>query len=87
MSEFNIEVYPDEIAEALIALAARGKEADEQLLVGKLCPIVLNECEEAISHLKADAENPYNSEYFRTLYKVFEEIVKTNDLYLYEREQ
>lgn len=81
MFKFNVDVYPDEIAESLIALAARGKESDEQFLVGKLCPVVLDECEKAISHLKADAENPYNSEYFRTLYKVLEEIVKTNDLY------
>lgn len=80
MSEFNVEIYPDEIAEALIALAARGKEADEQFLVGKPWLIVLNECEKAISHLKATAENPYNLEYFRTLYKVLEEIVKTNEL-------
>lgn len=80
MSEFNVEIYPDEIAEALCDLAARGKEADEQLLVGKPGLIVLNECEKAISHLKATAENPYNFEYFRTLYKVLEEIVKTNEL-------
>lgn len=87
MSEFNVEIYPDEIAVAICELASRGKEADEQLLVGKLCPIVLDECEKAISYLKATAENPYNSECFRTLYKVLEEIVKANDLYLYEREQ
>lgn len=87
MFKFNVDVYPDEIAEGLVALAARDKEADEQLLVGKLCPVVLDECEKAISYLKATAENPYNSEYFRTLYKVLQEIVKANELYVYEREQ
>lgn len=80
MSEFNVEIYPDEIAEILVDLASRGKEADEQLLVGKPGMIVLNECVKAISHLKATAENPYNFEYFRTLYKVLEEIIKTNEL-------
>ena len=80
MSEFNVEIYPDEIVEALTTLAARDKEADEQSLVGKHWSTVLKECEEAISHLKATAEYPYNFDYFRTLYKVLEEIVKTNEL-------
>ena len=61
MSEnFSAERYPDEISEALCKLANTvGKEDD---------------CKEALYHLKAIAENKYNNDYFRTLYRVLEAI-------------
>lgn len=65
MADFKKEIYPDEIAQTLCNLAS--ENPDEQ---------TVNDCEEAIYQLAAIAENPYNSDYYRTLYKVLEEIVK-----------
>ena len=68
MADFKKEIHPDEIAQTLCKLAA--ENSDEK---------TLQECEEAIYQLAAIAENPYNSDYYRTLYKVLDEIVKRNN--------
>lgn len=65
MAYFKKEIYPEEIAQTLCKLAE--DEPDEK---------TVQDCEEAIYQLAAIAENPYNSDYYRTLYKVLEEIAK-----------
>ncbi len=64
----NVQYYPQEIAETLCKLA--DGEAD-----GK--PV--EECTEALYQLKAIAENPYNSDYYRTLYKVLERLTERHE--------
>lgn len=68
MADFKKEIYPEEIAQTLCKLAA--DEPDEK---------TVQECEEVIYNLLAIAENPLNCDYYRTLYKVLEEIVKRNN--------
>lgn len=68
MADFKKEIYPDEIAQTLCNLAS--ENPDEQ---------TVKDCEEAIYNLLAIAENPLNCDYYRTLYKVLEEIVKRNN--------
>ena len=65
MADFKKEIYPDEIAQTLCNIAS--ENPDEQ---------TVKDCEEAIYQLAAIAENPYNSDYYRTLYRVLEEIAK-----------
>ena len=60
--------YPDEIAETLCKLAF--DFPDEK---------TIKECTEALHDLRAIAENPYNKDYFRTLYKVLETLVNVNE--------
>lgn len=67
MEEFNVEVYPDEIAQTLCSLAS--ENPDEE---------TIKDCEKALYQLKATAENHYNSDFYRTLYRVLEEIVNRN---------
>ena len=64
MADFKKEIYPEEIAQTLCNLAS--ENPDEQ---------TVKDCEEAIYQLAAIAENPLNSDYYRTLYKVLEAIV------------
>lgn len=67
---FNVIYYPDEIAEILCNLAFDNPNQE-----------IINDCEEALFQLKMTADNPYNSDYYRTLYQVFEKIteVQRND--------
>lgn len=64
----NLRYYPDEIAEKLCYLANEGKD-------GK----IYDECTEALYQLLATAQNPYNADYYRTLYKVLEEVAGMED--------
>ncbi len=64
--EFRCEYCAEEITEALAKAAGRedldGRERGE--------------VEDAVSWLEAAAENPYNHDYFRTLYRLMEQIVE-----------
>lgn len=70
MADFKKEIYPDEIAQTLCIIAS--ENPNEQ---------TVKDCEEAIYQLAAIAENPYNSDYYRTLYRVLEEIAKRKDYF------
>lgn len=60
----NIKYNPQEIAEMICKLAAEeGKEVN-----GK----TVEECTEALYQLKAIAENPYNFDFYCTLYGILE---------------
>ena len=68
MLDNNLNYTTDEIAEKLCRLAeGYNRKPDEQ---------TINETEYALFQIKAMAENPYNSDYYRTLYRVLEEIAK-----------
>jgi hypothetical protein len=60
--------YPDEIANVLCKIAFDYPDKD-----------TIKQCEDALYQLKAIAENPYNSDYYRTLYKVFETIANNEE--------
>lgn len=60
--------YSDEIAETLCKLAF--DFPDEK---------TVKECAEALHDLRAIAENPYNKDYFRILYKVLETLVNVSE--------
>lgn len=60
--------YPEEIARKLCELAFDDPKEK-----------TIEECTEALYQLKAIAENPYNSDCYRTLYRVFETIVNGNE--------
>ncbi len=64
----NIKYYPNEIAETLCKLS--GEAVTEK---------VIEECTETLYQLKAIAENPYNSDYYRTLYKVLEKVTEKHE--------
>lgn len=59
----NLSYYPNEIAEKLCFLA--NMEGEEK---------TKRDCTEALYHILEIAQNPYNSDYYRVLYKVLEEI-------------
>lgn len=67
---FKIEKFPDEIANKLFELAKDMDFADYEEDKEK----ILSDLENALYYLKAVAENPYNAEYFRTLYRILENI-------------
>ena len=69
-NNFKIEKFPDEIANKLFELA---KDMDFQDYEEEKKQI-LSDLENALYYLKAVAENPYNNEYFRTLYRILENI-------------
>lgn len=54
---------PDEIANTLCKIAFDHPDKD-----------VAKQCEDALYQLKAITENPYNSDFYRTLYKVLEAV-------------
>lgn len=58
-------LHPYEIAQTLCDMAL--DRPDEQ---------TVHDCMEALYQLKAIAENPYNSDYYRILYNVLVEIAK-----------
>lgn len=58
MLDNYMNTYPDEIAETLQKLAAR---TDEK---------INNDLIEVIYQIRAHAQNTYNADYWRTLYKV-----------------
>lgn len=59
----NFEFYPDDITTALINCT------DQQYT-----PEQVKEFEEALYNLKAICENPYNSDFYRTFYKLLEAV-------------
>jgi len=70
IEEFKIEKYPQEIAEKLYNLQLDMdwmdyEEEKEQ---------IVNDLENAIYYLKSVCENEYNANYFRTFYKILENI-------------
>lgn len=69
-NNFEIEKFPDEIANKLFELA---KDMDFQDYEEEKKQI-LSDLENALYYLKAIAENPYNNEYFRTFYRILENI-------------
>jgi len=62
------DYYPDEIAETLCKLAFEYPGDD-----------TIHEVEEALYQLKATAENPYNRDYYRILYRVLEKIAERDE--------
>lgn len=66
---FEVESYPCEIAEKLIELSK-----DMDFLDYEDNEKIKSELENALYYLKAVAENEYDQEYFRTFYKVLENL-------------
>lgn len=60
---FNIDIYPDELAEGLSKLARNYNKNTTR------------EIEDFLYNLKAICENSYNSSYYRTFWKVLERII------------
>lgn len=81
MAEFDKNNYnhPSEISEALYKLITVHGESETE-------PAALEELENAIYNLQAMAENPYNSEYWRTLYKALSGLVETESNIKFEME-
>lgn len=63
---FNIDIYPDELAESLSKLAKNYNKNTTK------------EIEDFLYNFKAICENPYNASYYRTFWKVLERIVEVN---------
>lgn len=63
------EFYPEEIAEALCSLAYDNPTTE-----------VINGCKDGLLGLLALAQNPYNPEGYRVLYKVLETIVDVQEV-------
>lgn len=68
--KFNIEKYPQEIADRLYELQKDFDWADYEEEKEE----ILDDLENAIYYLKSICENEYNNNYFRTFYKVLENI-------------
>ena len=62
---FEKNYYPDDITTALINCSGKQYEPNQA-----------KQIEEALYQLAAIAENPYNSDYYRTLYKLLEDITE-----------
>lgn len=80
MNGFNTEYFrtrydTDEISKVLCNLAMENPDAD-----------IIAECDEAIFHLKAIAQNPYNKEYFRTLFRVLEILTNKHEDIVFKEE-
>ena len=69
-NNFNIEKYPQEIANKLYELAKDMDYMDYEEEKEE----ILRDLENALYYLKAICENPYNNDYFRTFYKILENI-------------
>lgn len=67
MENFELNYYPEEIAEALVKATETGSNNKADL-------------EDAIYYLKCDAENPYNRDCFRVLYRTLEKLVDAVDM-------
>lgn len=67
---FEIEKFPDEIANKLFELSKDMDFLDYEEEKKQ----ILSDLENVLYYLKAVAENPYNAEYFRTLYRILENI-------------
>ena len=67
---FDKNYYPDDITTALINCSGKQYEPNQA-----------EQIEEALYQLEAIAENPYNSDFYRTLYKLLEDIT---ELHLYD---
>lgn len=68
--DFKIECYPFEIAEKLLEMSKDMDFADYE--DGK--ERIKSELEEALYTIKTLAQNEYNKDYWRTLYKVLENL-------------
>lgn len=66
----EFEKYPNEIASRLYELAKDMDYMDYEDEKEQ----VLNDLENALYYLKAICENEYNDEYFRTFYRILENI-------------
>ena len=71
---FNYSIYPGEIAEKLYYLSTDQDQADHEETKEQ----TIADLENAIYYLLATAQNKYNAEHFRTLYKCLETITGTN---------
>ena len=60
--------YPDEIANTLCNMAFDCPDKD-----------VVKQCEDALYQLKTIAENPYNFDFYRTLYKVLQTVTRNDE--------
>ena len=67
--EFKVESYPCEIAEKLIEISK-----DMDFLDYEDIEKIKSDLENALYYIKTVAENEYNQEYFRTFYKVLENL-------------
>lgn len=70
MEKFEVEKYPDEIAENLYNAITDMDWMDYEEEKER----VIKELTEALYYLKACAKNEYNADYFRTLYRILENI-------------
>ena len=71
MAEIRKDYYPEEIAMALCELADQEfNSLDEYGEIDGKCV----EVRDALYHLMAVAENPYNKDHFRTLWDVLQDI-------------
>lgn len=71
MTKINYDYYPDEIAECICKLAYVDDPNGE----------IQKSCEDAIYHMKNIAENPFNSEFFRTFYNI---LVAVTEKHIYD---
>ena len=72
--EIRKDYFPEEIARALVCLSSISEnmtENDEKSTV--------EACENALYQLMAIAENPYNSDFFRTMWNVLEAITEQHE--------
>lgn len=67
---FEIEKFPEEIANKLYELAKDMDFADYEEEKEK----ILNDLINAIYYVKTICENPYNNDFFRTFYRILENI-------------
>ena len=70
MRKFNFEKYPQEIAENLYNATTDMDWMDYE----DEKELILNDLENALYYLKTICENEHNAEYFRTFYKILENI-------------
>lgn len=64
MEEFEIKIDPESIMEMFVKTAA--EESEE----------VKRDLTDALVHIMALAQNPYNQDYWRTLYRVLEKFTE-----------
>ena len=70
MKNFEVEKYPQEIAEQLYELSKDMDYMDYEFEKEE----VIAELEKALYYLKTLCENEHNQEYFRILYRILERI-------------
>lgn len=66
---FTIEYYPEDVAECLCLIAFNNPSRR-----------TIMECTDGLLRLLAAAQNPYNPECYRVLYKVLETIVDVQEV-------